>query len=118
MSRLASTSPTSAGGMDRRIERRWRLTSAQGWAAGVAALAVAGLLAWTLSPRAGTVDITAAGLSIGTVARAPSLDYAPLRAEVAPPQTPFTAAKTAGRVETALAADGDLVAAGQELARL
>ncbi|CAN7201365.1 efflux RND transporter periplasmic adaptor subunit [Caulobacter sp. LjRoot300] len=118
MSRLASTSPTSAGGMDRRVERRWRMTPAQRWAAGVAALAAAGLLAWAFSPRAGTVDVDAAGLSFGTVIRAPYLDYAPLRAEVAPAQTTFIAAETAGRVEAVLAADGDLVAAGQELARL
>ncbi|MDR7117461.1 HlyD family efflux transporter periplasmic adaptor subunit [Caulobacter sp. BE254] len=118
MSKLASTSPTSAGGMDRRVERRWRMTPAQRWAAGVAALAAAGLLAWALSPRAGTVDVDAAGLSFGTVVRAPYLDYAPLRAEVAPAQTTFIAAETAGRVEAVLAADGDLVAAGQELARL
>ncbi|MBW8882555.1 MAG: biotin/lipoyl-binding protein, partial [Asticcacaulis sp.] len=104
--------------MDRRVERRWRLTPAQRWAAGVAALAAAGLLAWALSPRAGTVDVDAAGLSYGTVARAPYLDYAPLRAEVAPAETTFIAAETAGRVEAVLVADGDLVAAGQELARL
>lgn len=104
--------------MDRRVERRWRMTPAQRWAAGVAALAAAGLLAWAFSPRAGTVDVDAAGLSFGTVIRAPYLDYAPLRAEVAPAQTTFIAAETAGRVEAVLAADGDLVAAGQELARL
>jgi HlyD family secretion protein len=104
--------------MDRRVERRWRLTPAQRWAAGVAALAAAGLLAWAVSPKAGTVDVDAAGLSFGTVGRAPYLDYAPLRAEVAPAQTTFIAAETAGRVEAVLAADGDLVAARQELARL
>jgi HlyD family secretion protein len=118
MNRIASTSPANAGGMDRRIERRWRLTPALRWTVGVAAVAVAGLLAWGLSPRAGTVNVDATALSIGEVVRAPYLDYAPLRAEVAPAQTTFIAAEAAGRVETALAADGDLVAAGQELARL
>ncbi|WP_243692091.1 HlyD family efflux transporter periplasmic adaptor subunit [Caulobacter sp. BK020] len=118
MSRFASSSTTAPGGMDRRIERRWRPTPAQLWATGLVALAVAGLLAWGLSPKAGTVDVEAATLSFGEVVRAPYLDYAPLRAEVAPAETTFIAAETSGRVEAVLAADGDLVAAGQELARL
>ncbi|WP_235525963.1 efflux RND transporter periplasmic adaptor subunit [Caulobacter sp. Root1472] len=118
MSRFASTSSIAPGGMDRHVERRWRLTPARLWAAGLAVLAGAGLLAWGLSPKAGTVDVDAAALSFGQVVRAPYLDYAPLRAEVAPAETTFIAAETSGRVEAVLAADGDLVAAGQELARL
>jgi HlyD family secretion protein len=118
MSRFASTSEMAPGGMDRRIERRWRPAPAVLWAVGLAILACAGLLAWGLSPKAGTVDVDAATLSFGEVVRAPYLDYAPLRAEVAPAQTTFITAETSGRVEAALAADGDLVAAGQELARL
>ncbi|SFK36992.1 HlyD family secretion protein [Caulobacter sp. UNC279MFTsu5.1] len=104
--------------MDRRIERRWRPTPALRWAVGLGAVAVAGLLAWGLSPRAGTVEVDSAALSFGVVVRAPYLDYAQLRAEVAPAQTTFVAAETSGRVEAVPAADGDLVAAGQELARL
>lgn len=118
MSRFASTSEMAPGGMDRRIERRWRPAPALLWAVGLAILACAGLLAWELSPKAGTVDVDAATLSFGEVVRAPYLDYAPLRAEVAPALTTFIAAETSGRVEAVLAADGDLVAAGQELARL
>jgi HlyD family secretion protein len=118
MSRFASTSEMAPGGMDRRIERRWRPAPALLWAGGLAILACAGLLAWGLSPKAGTVDVDAATLSFGEVVRAPYLDYAPLRAEVAPAVTTFIAAETSGRVEAVLAADGDLVAAGQALARL
>lgn len=118
MSRFASTSEMAPGGMDRRIERRWRPAPALLWAGGLAILACAGLLVWGLSPKAGTVDVDAATLSFGEVVRAPYLDYAPLRAEVAPAQTTFIAAETSGRVEVVLAADGDLVGAGQELARL
>jgi len=66
MSRFASTFEMAPGGMDRRIERRWRPAPAVLWAVGLAILACAGLLAWGLSPKAGTIKevVVAEGASV------------------------------------------------------
>lgn len=108
----------SAGLMDRRIEKPWHGQRAYRAGGGVAVLVAAGLAAWGLSPTAGSVTVKAGVLTIGEVVRAPYLDYAPVRAEVAPAETTLIAAETAGRVESVDAGDGDRVAAGQVLARL
>ena len=114
---LSRSSPNAAG-MDRRVERPWHGKPAYRFGAGVALLVVGGLLAWGLSPRAGSVNVRADTLTIGEVVQEPYLDYAPVRAEVAPAETTFVAAETSGRVESIAASDGDRVTTGQILARL
>lgn len=111
-------SHAGAGPMDRRIEKPWYGQRAYRAGGGVAVLVAAGLTAWGLSPKAGSVTVKADALTFGEVVSAPYLDYAPVRAEVAPAQTTFVAAETSGRVESVEADDGDRVAAGQILARL
>ncbi len=116
---LSSThDDAGAGGMDRRVKRPWHAKRAWRLGAAAAAVVVVGAAAWTLSPRAGSVNIDANLLTIGAVTRAPYLDYAPVRAEVAPAETTLVAAEASGRVESVGAADGDRVSAGQVLARL
>ncbi|MGR4865945.1 efflux RND transporter periplasmic adaptor subunit [Caulobacter sp. LARHSG274] len=106
------------GDMDRRIEAPWYVKRAYRAGGGVAMLIVAGLVAWGLSPKAGSVNVRTESLTFGQVVRAPYLDYAPVRAEITPAQTTFVAAEASGRVESAAAGDGDRVTAGQILARL
>jgi HlyD family secretion protein len=120
MSETASLSAPrpNAGGMDRRIETPWHGKRAYRAGGLVVLLIAAGLLAWSLSPRAGSVNVASDTLVFGEVVRAPYLDYAPVRAEVAPANITFVAAETAGRIESVNASDGDQVTVGQVLARL
>lgn len=115
---LSSNPDGAAAGMDRRVERPWH--ARRGLRLGVAAGAVVAIggAAWTLSPKAGSVNVDANLLTIGSVVRAPYLDYAPVRAEAAPAETFLVAAEASGRVDSVGAADGDQVSAGQVLARL
>jgi HlyD family secretion protein len=113
-----SSPRATIGGMDRRLERPWYDKRAYRAGGGVAVLVAAGLMAWGLSPKAGSVNVRTETLAFGQVVRAPYLDYAPVRAEIAPARTTFVAAEASGRVESAVAGDGDRVAAGQILARL
>ncbi len=113
-----SQPPPRAGGMDRRIERPWHSRRAYRLGGLVALLIGGGVVAWCFSPQAGSVNVSAEALTFGQVVRAPYLDYAPVRAEVAPALTTFVAAETSGRVESVAASDGDRVSAGQVLARL
>lgn len=113
-----SASRPNVGGMDRRVERPWHGKRVYRVAGLVVLLFAAGLLAWSLSPKAGSVNVASGALTFGEVVRAPYLDYAPVRAEVAPANTTFVAAETAGRIESVSAGDGDQVVVGQVLARL
>jgi HlyD family secretion protein len=104
--------------MDRRIERPWHARRGYRVMAGAGVVVAAVLAVLALSPPAGSVDVAPGVLTFGAVTRAPYLDYAAVRAEVAPAETTLVAAEASGRVESVGATDGDRVAAGQVLARL
>lgn len=112
----ATSSP--GAGMDRRLAlptRPWW----RGRAAIIAAIIVlAAILMWRFLPTSGSTDIAAADIDTGTVERAPFADYLPVRAAVAPRVTTLVGVLSGGQVETLLAQDGAMVAAGQPIARL
>lgn len=104
--------------MDRKIETPKRTRRRLAWiAAGVGAAAAAGLALW-LAPGAEAIAVGRSEVETAPVRRAPFEDYLPIRAEVAPLQTVFVTAVEGGQVEQLIAQDGQVVAAGQPLARL
>lgn len=114
---LSSTAP-SGGAMDRVIAspRRawWRNRLA---IAAVAVLAVA-LALWQLVPESGSTDMGAADLAFGEVEIAAFDDYLPVRASVAPAVTTLVGVMSGGQVQALFVEDGEMVGAGQPLARL
>ena len=77
----ATASPGAA--MDRRVERTltpWRRKRGTLITVGMLIVIV---LVWRLLPAAGSTDVTADDIEVGTVERAPFADFLPVRATVA-----------------------------------
>ncbi|MGN6423561.1 MAG: efflux RND transporter periplasmic adaptor subunit [Asticcacaulis sp.] len=87
-------------------------------AAFVIALLAAGGAAFLILPPPGTMTTELASVDSGEVVKGPFQDYVPLRASVAPLDITYITAVAGGQVAGLSAQDGDMVAAGQELARL
>ncbi|MFT4075073.1 MAG: efflux RND transporter periplasmic adaptor subunit [Asticcacaulis sp.] len=104
--------------MDRKISRPWWQKRAPLLIVVAVAIVVgAGLLYLTL-PAPGTVTASADAMETGTVTRGEFQDYVPLRSTVVPLEITYITAISGGQVGAISAQDGDLVAPGQELARL
>lgn len=113
----ASTSSPAAR-MDRRLARPWWRRRPILMAAFVIALLAAGGAAFLILPPPGTMTTELASVDSGEVVKGPFQDYVPLRASVAPLDITYITAVAGGQVAGLSAQDGDMVAAGQELARL
>ncbi len=110
----------SGAAMDRRVatpgwarwRRRWRLPAL------CLGLALAALLLIRLVPAPGTLVVSPADITLGSVTQAPFLDYLPARATVAPLRSVFIDAVSGGAVASLAVQDGAVVRAGQVLATL
>jgi len=112
----ATASPGAA--MDRRVERTltpWRRKRGTLITVGMLIVIV---LVWRLLPAAGSTDVTADDIEVGTVERAPFADFLPVRATVAPRVTTLVGVLSGGQVEKLLAQDGSMVTSGEPLATL
>mgnify|MGYP002780164443 CR=1 FL=1 len=113
------SSPVPSGeAMDRAVTRHrppWRRYPGL-----LAALAILGLAlaAWRILPESGSTDVDAATIAIRPVELAAFDDYLPVRAAVAPAVTTLVGVMSGGQVEELLVRDGEMVSAGQPLARL
>ncbi|HWU50437.1 MAG TPA: HlyD family efflux transporter periplasmic adaptor subunit [Asticcacaulis sp.] len=117
MDNNASTSSPAAR-MDRRLARPWWRRRPILMAFAIIALLAAGGAAFLILPPPGTMTTALASMDSGEVIEGPFQDYVPLRANVAPLDITYITAVAGGQVASVSAQDGDLVAAGQELARL
>lgn len=103
--------------MDRRIDRS-RIKIAIGIAAGLAVI-LFGAFIWAVKPApAGVYVVKASRLQIATVARGMLDESVSVLGAVAPAHTVLLDAVEGGRVEKVLAANGDVVKAGQVLLEL
>jgi len=109
-----------AGEMDRRIERPlgWRKRRRALVLAAVALLAIAAAALLTLLPASGSLIVNASEVEVGQAARAPFVDYLPLRAEAQPLRLVMVTSTTGGQVAEVIIRDGAAVQAGQPLAHL
>lgn len=113
-----TSNPTGAHRTDRKIARPWWQNRTPLLIATATVLvAGSGLLYLTL-PASGTVTVPADTIESGTVARGAFRDYVPLRSTVVPLDITYITAISGGQVGSVSAEDGDLVTAGQDLARL
>jgi HlyD family secretion protein len=107
----------SGGGMDRRVSRR-KTRIAIGVTAGIAVVALAAFV-WMVKPApAGTYVLKASRVQIAEARRGMLDESVSSLGAVAPAQTVLLDAVEGGRVERVLAANGDVVAAGQILLEL
>jgi HlyD family secretion protein len=117
--KASSASPAGqTGRMDRRLARAWWRRRPVQIIAAATALAALAAVAFVILPPPGTMTTSADAVDTGLVTRGPFQDYVPLRANVTPLDITFITAVAGGQVASVSAQDGDLVAAGQELARL
>ena len=105
--------------MDRRLPRRrlkaWRPAIL---AAGVVALALAGVAVWRMLPGTQDLVVASADVTITEVSRGPFEDALPVRAAAAPLRTVQVVAVEGGQVQSVAVEDGARVVAGQPLAIL
>jgi len=113
---MNSQNHASAGGMDRRIERRSRRPLIIGVA--IAACALLAAAWWTLSEPGTSYTLDGQRIRTAKVERGVYEDYIPLRASVEPERSVYLDAIEGGRVESILVEEGAFVEQGQPLVEL